>query len=256
MVKKKLIVGNWKMNPVSPREAGAIFAGIKAGASIAKKATTVICPPFIFITDLVKSAKAGKVKIGAQAGIAEVSGACTGEISIAMIAATGAEYIILGHSERRAVGETDEEINKEVRTALKTGLRVILCVGEKIKDEHGDYLSFVKDQLTAALSGVPKNQLGNLIIAYEPVWAIGAGATESETPENFLHNALFVRKTLDGLYDNKVAHSTPILYGGSVDKKNAADFLTRGEADGLLIGRASLDPVQLAEIIKLADQNA
>lgn len=256
MTSKKIIVGNWKMNPLTQKDALNIFANIRAVAGVAKKVTTVVCPPVIFLSDLLKSGKGSKVGVGAQDACAETSGAYTGEVSVAMVAQAGAGYVIVGHSERRAAGDTNEMVNKKVRSALKAGLKVILCVGEHEKDEHGHYLSFIKDQIVSALFGVPKTQFANILIAYEPIWAIGKEATGVETPEGFLHNMLFVRKVLDGVGGNKIAHSTPVLYGGSVDKKNAVAFLVEGKADGLLVGRASLEPTRFAEIIKLADKNA
>jgi triosephosphate isomerase len=210
----------------------------------------VICPPSLFLSELGRVGKNGKVALGVQNISAEASGALTGQISASMAKSVGAGYVIVGHSECREAGESDELINQKVRAALKVGLKVILCIGERVKDEQGEYLAFIKNQLTVALEGVPKNKMADLLVAYEPLWAIGEVATGVETPAGFLHNALFVRKIIDGLYGNKVAHGLPILYGGSVDKKNARSFLTDGAADGLLVGRASLEPINFAVIIK------
>ncbi|MEI6494526.1 MAG: triose-phosphate isomerase, partial [bacterium] len=141
----------------------------------------------------------------------------------------------------------------KIKQALKAGLKVILCVGEKERDEHGKYLDVIGKQLTESLMGVTRSQYNNVVIAYEPVWAIGTQATGADSPEGFQHNSLFIRKTISNVIGNKAALKVPVLYGGSASPKNAADFLGTGGADGLLVGRASLESAKFGEILKIAN---
>jgi triosephosphate isomerase len=245
---KKIIVGNWKMNPKTGKEADALFTKIKISARRhAKKAQVVVCPPALFIERLAK--KEGNVLIGAQDSFFKKEGAFTGSVSPAMIKSAGASYVILGHSERRAQGDTDEIINKKVLLALEYRLAVILCVGETVRDEEGNYLTLIADQLLTALQGVSPALFKNIIVAYEPVWAIGEKATGADTPAGFLEIALYIKKTLAELVGKDKALSVPVLYGGSVSADNAKEFLHEGKADGLLVGRASLNPKIFSDII-------
>lgn len=260
---KKLIVGNWKMNPVSFEKAKKILAPVAKKAGEFKQVDVVICPPNLYLLEMKKLA-GRKVMLGGQDCHYESEGAFTGFTSPAGLRDLGAGYVILGHSERRRAGppasdgcirasETDEEINKKVKIALKLGLKVILCVGEESFDEGGSYLRVIQDQLVKALSGVPKKDLENLVVAHEPVWAIGANAKGSDTPENFAHNKLFIRKVLNDFMAKGLAKEAPVLYGGSVNAKNAESFLKEGGADGLLVGRESLIPENFLKIISIAN---
>jgi triosephosphate isomerase len=249
MSKKKIIIGNWKMNPATPADAENIFKGIKRIAERAPTAQTIICPPYIFIEKLLKlKGRSKKIQVGAQDMSEESSGAFTGEISGNILKNLGATYVILGHSERRKRGETDELINKKVLQALEVKLTPIICIGEKVRDEDGKYLGFIKSQLDKALYRVPVSALNKIIIAYEPIWAIGA--TQAMNPHDIHGTTILIRRTLIDLFKTKQV-KTPILYGGSVDPQNARGILTEGEADGLLIGRQSLDPKSFSEIIQL-----
>lgn len=245
---RKLMVANWKMNPATPREAKALALKLKALAAKAPHAL-VVCVPSIFLGSLT-SQKSGKLIWGAQDVSVEAgSGPFTGETSAAQVRYAGAVYAIIGHSERRARGETGETINQKVKNSLAAKLKPIICVGETERDEKGDYLEPLQKQIKEALAGLKKNDLKNVVIAYEPVWAVGSQAKRADTPENFLHHAIFVRKVISDLFDKKTAMAVPILYGGSVDSRNAFGFLTAGEADGLLVGRASLKPEEFKKII-------
>jgi len=170
-----------------------------------------------------------------------------------MVKEVGASYVILGHSERRATGENGEIINRKIKAAIKNGLDVILCVGERERDTQGKYLRILENQLKEALIKMPSRLAEKLLIAYEPVWAIGKGATGVETPEGFHHNSIYIRKVLSNLIGKKRALEFPILYGGSVDVKNAISFLTEGQANGLLVGRASLNAKDFGEILRQAE---
>ncbi len=253
---KKLIVANWKLNPETPREARELSAPIRRVAAKLKKVTTVICPPAVYLQGL----SSGRLLFGAQDCFGEISGAFTGKLGPTMLYHGGARYLILGHSETRArlsggqvAGDTDLMINHKVRLALKNKLKVILCVGEHERDHHGEYLKIIKAQLEADLKNIQRKQFDNLIIAYEPLWAIGASAKAADTPEAFHHQSLFIRKVISRLVGKEQAMKTPVLYGGSVNSKNAAGFLTEGEADGLLVGHASLNPFEFIKILKIAD---
>ncbi len=251
MKTKKIIVANWKMNPRTMREACGIFQKIKRKAETLTRVETVVCPPFIFLKKNNKKVTRA-CALGAQNVFWQSEGAYTGEISPAQLYAAGASYVILGHSERRALGETDEIIQKKIRVALEYRLNVILCIGELLRDIHGEYLSVLKNQLKHGLSKIPVKLLTRLIIAYEPVWAIGIAAKSADTPEAFFETAIFIRKVLSDLFGKKFAFNVPILYGGSVSAHNAEGFLKDGGASGLLVGRASLEPQEFNEILDIA----
>lgn len=256
-MKQKLIIGNWKLNPDTVREAKEIFNPLKRSvsklAAVGAKGSVevVICPPAVYLSDLAKLA-GEKIKLGAQDTFYETLGAYTGELGASMLAHAGASYVLLGHSERRRAGDADGTINRKLRRALAVGLRPVLCVGEERRDPDGFYLQTLRTQLEEGLRGLSKKDFAALTIAYEPVWAIGAEAKGSDTPRGFLEQAIYIRKVIAGLAGKEAALKLPVLYGGSVDQNNAAGFLGDGEADGLLVGRASLDPQIFIETIKLA----
>lgn len=248
-MQKKLIIGNWKMNPETPKEAKDLAKKYKLLAKKNTKIRLIALPPAIFLPILSGGRTGSQPAWGGQDAFFENYGAHTGSISPSMLKYSGAEYVLVGHSERRSAGETDQDINAKIKAVLKKGLTAIVCIGEKARDDHGEHLEEIKKQLELALVGINKHQFKNIVIAYEPVWAVGAGATSADTPENFLHNAIFIRKVLSGFVGDK-ARLVPVVYGGSVDKKNARGFLKEGEADGLLIGRASLRANHLAQILQ------
>lgn len=241
-------MGNWKMNPRSSKEAEKLFSGVANGLSGIKKTEIVICPPFLYIEKLKKISK--KISMGAQNAYAGDVGAFTGEVSTQMLYDMGARYVILGHSERRAMGESNTEINKKIKSALVSGLVPVLCVGESSRDENHGYFNFVKTQTEECLNGVSKNSLSKIIIAYEPVWAISSTPDRRDaTPDDCREMVIFIRKTLSDKF-GKDAIEMSILYGGSVNEKDAESFLVNGSIDGLLVGRASLDAKKFVEIIK------
>lgn len=249
---KKLIVANWKMNPESPREAKEIFNPIKRLALTLNKVNTVICPPAVYLPLL--QSKSSKLTFGAQDAFGDLLGAYTGKIGPTMLRNSGATYIILGHSEVRAMRDNDLAINHKLRLALKNNLKVILCVGEHHRDEQAAYLQFIKSQLEEDLRNVQRKQAEALIIAYEPIWAIGAQAVGADNPEGFQHQAIYIRKILANLFGKEAAMKIPVLYGGSANSQNAEGFLREGEADGLLVGRASLDPSEFNKMLKIAEK--
>lgn len=243
---KLLIVANWKMNPETAEKAKEIFKGTKLAVKNLKKIKVAVCPPFVYLSDLEKI-NDSKISLGAQDMFWEKSGSFTGEISANML--KGESYVILGHSERRELGETDELISKKIVSAVKAGLRPILCIGEKEHDTHGEYLHFLRNQLTNSLGKLQKRYLAKLTIAYEPVWAIGKSEDEAMKPADIHETALFIKKVLAEIYGQPSAVSIPILYGGSVSHNNAKDIIVAGQVQGLLVGRESLNPKKFGELL-------
>jgi triosephosphate isomerase (TIM) len=243
---KVLVVANWKMNPENIEKAKEIFQGTKKTVKSLKNTTVVICPPFVYLSDLEK-VNDSKIILGAQDMFWEKSGSFTGEISAGMLKEEG--YVILGHSERRELGETDEMIAKKIASAIKSCLKPILCVGEKKRDDHGEYLHFLKNQIISSLGKLPKKSLEKLVIAYEPIWAIGKSEDEAMKPTDIHETSLYIKKVLAEIYDPKIALSIPILYGGSVSYKNALEIITLGEVQGLLVGHESLKIERFSELL-------
>lgn len=256
--KSKIVVANWKMNPESPEAARAIFLAIRRAAEKLKRTQAIVCTPAIFFAPLQKLA-GKKVAIGLQNIFFESSGSYTGEISPEMLKAAGGTHVIVGHSERRSVNgaaETDEVVNKKVLAALRQELTVILCVGEKERDHTGSYLPFIKAQLGSALAGIQKRYVDNLIIAYEPVWAIGKSDKEAMRGAEMLEMNIYIKKVLAEMLGREYADVVPVLYGGSVSPLNAQDIVAGGQVSGLLVGRQSLDPIQFKQILEIVEAEA
>ena len=246
---KKLIVGNWKMFPGTFAEAKTLMNALKKGTG-SVRSTVVACPPLSYLSALAGSKS--KVILGTQdISLFTGTGAHTGEVSPEMVRSLGVEYVIVGHSERRAGGETDESVKAKVAQGTQAGLSAILCVGEKDRDATGEYFSVVRAQLRLALTDLASGKAKQLVIAYEPIWAIGAKAKGAATPEIVREMTVYIRKELVAIF-GKSGITIPVLYGGSVDEKNAKEYLTTSGADGLLIGRVSLDPVRFLAIAKAA----
>ncbi len=246
---KKLIVGNWKMNPLSLAEAKSIAVGVKRGMKSVKKTNVVLCPPFVYLPQL-SGIPTNTLFLGAQNAHSEEFGSFTGEVSYSMLNQFKVGFIIVGHSERRKMGETDEMINKKVRAIVANGMTAIICVGESSRDHNGDYLSHIKNQILSALKDVPKKLMNHVVVAYEPIWAIGA--TEAMTPRDLHEMSIYIRKVLRDLA-GPLADDVLILYGGSVDRVNCDSLVREGNVSGLLIGRQSLKPKDFVEIINLID---
>ena len=236
------------MHPVSYKEAEVILNTILKDLKIKKKGDIVICPPFLYLP-IFKNKKIKDIHIGAQDVFEEKEGSHTGEVSIEMLMSEGVKYVILGHSEKRKNGETNTTINKKMSLVLKSKLTPILCVGETVRDHAGEYLKLIRLQLHECLKGIPKPQIKNILIAYEPVWAIGKDAKRVATVEEFMEIKIFIKKIISDIYDIKTANEIKIIYGGSVSGDNAKIFLDQGKADGLLVGRDSLNPKKFIEII-------
>ena len=247
---KYVIAGNWKMNK-TPAEATALIEAIKP---LVKDATcdVVVGVPFIDIPAALEATKGSNIGVAAQNCYWEKSGAFTGEIAADMLREMGVGYVILGHSERRTYfGDTDATVAKRVRGALDAGLTAILCVGEYLEQrEQGITAEIVSMQTKIALEGVSKEELSRVIIAYEPVWAIGTGRTATAEQANEV--CAQIRGVLADLYDQDAANAVTIQYGGSMNAGNAADLLAMPDVDGGLIGGASLKAADFATIVAAA----
>ena len=249
--RKKLIAGNWKMNKTSA-DALALVADIVTAVGRQTDVEVVVCPPFTSLEKVASELEGSTVKLGAQNMHQEASGAFTGEISAPMLRAIFATHVILGHSERRAYfGETDALVNKKVISALKNQLRPILCVGETLAErEAGSTLKVVQTQVEAGLEGVSKDLAASVVIAYEPVWAIGTGKVATTEQAQEVH--AFIRGLLVKLFGDTVATKVRILYGGSMKPSNAPELLAQKDIDGGLIGGASLEARSFVELVTAA----
>ncbi len=249
-MRKKVVAGNWKMNKNLQEGielAKEVNSKVKAAGT--KEVTVIIGTPFIHLSEVNKIVDPTVVAVAAQNCATEASGAYTGEISAAMVASTGSKYVILGHSERRSYyGETDEILVKKVQRALENNLEIIFCVGEVLAErESGKHFEVVKSQLENGLFNLPADQFAHVIVAYEPVWAIGTGKTATSAQAEEMH--AFIRKTIAGKYNQQVADNTSILYGGSCNAKNADELFSQPDVDGGLIGGASLKAEDFSTII-------
>lgn len=254
-MRKKIVAGNWKMNKTL--QEGIELAkevNDKVKAANAKDVTVVIGTPFIHLAEVNKTVEPAVVTVSAQNCATEASGAYTGEVSAAMVASTGSKYVILGHSERRSYyGETDEILVKKVERALENDLEIIFCVGEVLAEREADkHFEVVKSQLVNGLFHLSAEQFAHIVIAYEPVWAIGTGKTASSAQAEEMH--AFIRQTVAEKYNQEVADQTSILYGGSCNPKNADELFSQPDVDGGLIGGASLKADDFLAIIN-ARQN-
>jgi len=253
MKRKLTLVANWKAHPETPQKARTLFRSIKTGIPKKQGISVVVCAPSIYLEGLSSLSRSAKLRVGAQNISTYDGGAHTGEVSVRMLKESGVGITIVGHSERRAEGETDKEVNTKIKMALKYNMDVILCVGELTRNEDGTHFSYVKNQLEKALKGVPKGKVGNIFVAYEPVWAISGKGKHADSPESFVEMSIFIRKVLNGLYGKTTAMKTQVIYGGSVNERNAENFLMHKETQGFLIGKASLDAVSFKKIMHLAE---
>lgn len=250
-MRKKIVAGNWKMNM-------DLVEGLKLAGSIDKyfdekpsdKATVILCTPFIHLAGTREIVKHGKVALGAQNCASEASGAYTGEISAWMIKSTGAEYVIIGHSERRSYyNEDDKLLNKKSLLAINSGLKVIFCCGEVLNErEENKHFLIVRRQLEEGLFNLTVEQMDNVVIAYEPVWAIGTGLTASPEQAQEMHK--YIRDMVKEKYGNDCAKKLPILYGGSCKPSNASEIFSKPDVDGGLIGGASLKKEDFIGIVE------
>ena len=251
-LRSAVIAGNWKMNK-TPAETTALINEMKPLVANAQ-CDVVLCVPFIDVAAAVEAAKGSNIKIGAENVHFKASGAYTGEISAEMLVAAGVEYVVIGHSERRQYfGETDQTVNLRTLAAVKAGLKAIVCVGETLEQRELGYTeTLLKYQTKMALTNLTADDLKNVIIAYEPVWAIGTGVTA--TAEQANEGNGFVRAAIEEVYGKDVAESVTIQYGGSMNAKNADELVAQYHVDGGLIGGASLKAEDFSVIVNAASK--
>ena len=251
-VRKAVIAGNWKMNK-TPAEAAALINEMKPLVADAD-CDVVLCVPYVDIPAALEAAKGSNIKIGAENVHFKASGAYTGEISAEMLTSLGVEYVVIGHSERRQYfGETDQTVNLRSLAALNAGLKAIICVGETLEQRELGYTeTLLKFQTKMALTNVTADQLKNVIIAYEPVWAIGTGVTA--TAEQADEGNGFVRAAIAEVYGEEAAKAVTVQYGGSMNAKNAEGLLSKVNVDGGLIGGASLKAPDFSVIVAAASK--
>ena len=246
-MRKKVIAGNWKMNML-PNEAINFIQEIVPLIKDTKN-EVILCVPYTDLFYVLLNVQETNIKVGAQNVHWEENGAYTGEISPKMLKSIGVEYVIIGHSERRQYfNETDETVNKKVKSALNYGLKPIICVGETLEQrENGETKKIITTQTRLALEGIEKEKMKDIIIAYEPIWAIGTGKTA--TVEDANESIKAIRKEIEEIYDSNISNEVIIQYGGSVKSTNAKELFTASNIDGGLVGGASLKPEEFAKII-------
>ena len=251
-MRRTVIAGNWKMN-MTPSKTKAFITELAPMVKGKDKCDIVLCVPFVDIATAVEAAKGTNIRIGAENVHFKENGAYTGEISAEMLKEIGTEYVIIGHSERRQYfGETDATVNLRTKAALAAGLKVILCVGELLEArQSGITEEIVSMQTKLDFAGIPEEDLKNIIIAYEPVWAIGTGLTA--TPEQADEACGIIRSVIGKLYGEKAAEEITIQYGGSMNDGNAAELLKKENVDGGLIGGASLKTDKFTAIVNAAN---
>ena len=249
--RKTVIAGNWKMNK-TPSQTKEFMQQLKAILPKGRWCDIALCVPAVCIPAAVRAMRETRVGIGAENCNANPSGAYTGEIATDMLVDAGCKYVIIGHSERRAMGETDADVNAKVLAALEAGLIPIMCCGESLEQrEAGITAEHITMQIKLGLQGVSEDKIRKVVIAYEPIWAIGTGKTA--TPEQAQEVCESIRAVVRKLYSSKNARAISILYGGSMNEKNAFELLAQPDIDGGLIGGASLVPEKFVQIIEAAN---
>lgn len=243
-----LIAGNWKMNGLR-REARDLAAGIRQQLDGIRDPEVVCCPPFTALEVVRQVLEGSSIRLGAQDVFWKPKGAFTGEISASMLVDAGCSHVIVGHSERRELGETDRMVHDKARAALEAGLTPIVCVGERLEErERGETFQVVERHVTGALSGLPGEWIPRLVLAYEPVWAIGTGKTATPAQAQEVH--AFIRGLVSRLSGRPAAEALRILYGGSVKPENIRDLMACPDVDGALVGGASLEAESFTKIVR------
>ncbi|MBI4666963.1 MAG: triose-phosphate isomerase [Nitrospinae bacterium] len=251
MARRLLVAGNWKMNNTVGQSLDLVESLKKETRDI-HKVDIIVAPPFTAIKPVYDILENSSIQISGQNVFWEESGAYTGEVSPMMLKEAGCKWVIVGHSERRQYfGETDETVNRRLKAAAPAGLKVIACVGETLEErEKGETMAVLERQVKGAMAGVSHSEIEKVVIAYEPVWAIGTGKTATSDQAEEAH--AFIRSVVAGLYDVGVGESTRILYGGSVKAQNAQELFSRANVDGGLVGGASLKAQEFIAIIRAA----
>jgi triosephosphate isomerase len=248
-MRKPIIAGNWKMYKTN-LEAIELVNGLKRELIDIETVDIVVCPAFTALSDIAEILSSSNIRLGAQDMYWQEEGAFTGEVSANMLQSVGCQFVILGHSERRQYfSETDESVNKKIKAGLKVGLTPIVCIGETLEQrEKGQTLKIVEGQLSGVLAGLEAPQAQRIVLAYEPVWAIGTGKTATSSQAQEVH--FFIRSLLGKWYNKQIADSIRIQYGGSVKPDNIKELMAQEDIDGALVGGASLKIADFSEIIK------
>ncbi|MCB9814600.1 triose-phosphate isomerase [Candidatus Nomurabacteria bacterium] len=243
-----LIIGNWKLNPVTLSEAASLASGVVTKLKKETEALVVVAPSFIHLQEVKKKISKSLIELAAQDVYSKNIGAHTGEVSILQLKDLGVSMVIVGHSERRAMGETNKEVCQKVVTILAQKITPVVCVGESERDDQGNFFTFVEEQLRSLSEVLDTTQIKKVVIAYEPIWAIGTGNTA--TNEDVKEMQLFIETVLTKLYDRNTAKKVKLIYGGSVKAHNAAELYKEGGMSGFLVGGASLKAEEFSEIVK------
>jgi triosephosphate isomerase len=252
MKKRNLVIANWKMNPETLEDAKKLWNTLRISAKKLRNTDVLVCPPYPFIFPLAKLDHPKNIFFCAQNIASEMKGAFTGEVSASQVKNVGAKFVLIGHSERRAMGEIGETVNKKLRIAFDAGLTPVLCIGEKERDGEGGHISIIKNQIKESLVDLPKKHLVGIIIAYEPVWAIGKSYREAMTPTDIHEMTLLIKKIMSELFGKDIAAGCKILYGAAVEAESVEQIMKYGNISGLLVGHASLLP-EFSDILKSAD---
>jgi triosephosphate isomerase len=247
-----LIIGNWKLNPVTQADSIALATAVAKKQKKAPEPYVAIAPSFPYLGEVGKKIRNSTVELVAQDVHYEVIGAATGEVSVLQLKDLGVRYVIIGHSERRALGETKVEVQKKIVVVLKQRLIPVVCIGERERDDQGDFFTFVAEQLRSLADQLTATQIKKVIIAYEPIWAIGTGSTA--TAEDVKEMQLFIESILTKVYDRPTAKKVRLIYGGSVKPGNAARLHQEGGMQGFLVGGASLKADDFSAIIKAVSE--
>lgn len=250
-MKKALVVGNWKAYVTSPKDGLELLKAVDKKLPRGMTSTVVVCPSFPLLAHLRASYRGSRIVLGAQDVSVFGAGAHTGETPADTLRASGAEYVVVGHAERRARGETSADVAQKLRAALDTKLVPVLCIGESMRDKSAEYLTVIETMLTESVKTLEPGDLKRLVIAYEPLWAIGAPVAPG--PRVVSEAILYIRKLLIQLFGRDAAMKVKILYGGAVDQDRALSLLTEGNAQGFLVGRASVDPQNFTGIIRACE---
>jgi triosephosphate isomerase (TIM) len=243
-----LIVGNWKLNPVKLTEAVALAGAIARKHKAVPEPYVAIAPPFPYLTEVKKKLKNSTAMLAAQDVHFQNIGPFTGEVSVLQLQDLGVEFVIIGHSERRALGETNEAVRQKVQVVLKHRLTPIVCIGERERDDQGNFFTFIEGQLRSLAEVLSPTEIKKVVIAYEPIWAIGTG--NNATTDDVKEMQLFIETVLTRLYDRPTAKGVRLLYGGSVKPQNAKALHQEGDMGGFLVGGASLKAEEFMQIIK------
>lgn len=250
---KKLVIGNWKLYIDSPKEAKELYRATQSAARTTRRTHIVVCPQTPLL-GLFASNISSSIRLGAQDAFWDIEPKHTGASSVYALRSLGVSHVILGHSEMRAAGETSHLVSLKAQAVIKHGLTAVICVGETERDMRGGYLTTLESQIRESLMGITRPKLTSVVIAYEPVWAIGKSADEAMTPATLHETTLFIKKILVSMYGRKPGTAVRVLYGGSVESKNAAALIQDGTVDGFLVGHASVDAKEFKGIIASVDK--